>query len=107
LQIDHTEEFGKGGPTCLANTARLCTFHHHQKTVDGFVLWKDDEQAWHFDPPAPHGEGPPEPRREGMADVGRHRRGAGSSAGSDYGARRLGGPGGGASGLPPPLFELE
>ena len=107
LQIDHTEEFGQGGPTCLANTARLCTFHHHQKTVDGFVLWKDDDQGWHFDPPAPRGEGSPVPRREGMADVGRHRRAAGSRAGPDDGARRLGGPGGGASGLPPPLFELE
>jgi Domain of unknown function (DUF222) len=99
LQIDHAEELGQGGRTCLANTARLCTFHHHQKTVDGFVVWKDDEQAWHFDPPAPRGEG--------EADAGRLRRAAGSRAGSDDGARRVGGPGDGASGLPPPLFELE
>ncbi len=56
LQIDHTEDFGKGGPTCLANLARLCSFHHHQKTLEGYILWKDAQQDWHFDPPPPFGE---------------------------------------------------
>ena len=103
LQIDHTEEFGQGGPTCLANTARLCTFHHHRKTVEGYVLWKDANQAWHFDPPAPFGE------EEAYAE--RRRRPAARNSGADHGGPNAGtdhdGPGGGASGLPPPLFELE
>ncbi|HEX3565347.1 MAG TPA: DUF222 domain-containing protein, partial [Acidimicrobiales bacterium] len=103
LEIDHTEEFGQGGPTCLANTARLCTFHHHRKTVEGYLLWKDDKQAWHFDPPAPFGE------EEAYAERRRYLA-AGHSDG-DHGEPNAGterdGPGGGASGLSPPIFELE
>jgi len=103
LEIDHTEEFGQGGPTCLANTARLCTFHHDRKTVEGYVLWKDTNQAWHFDPPAPFGE------EEAYAE--RRRRLAAPNSGADHGRPHVGtdhdGPGDDASGLSPPLFGLE
>jgi hypothetical protein len=94
LQIDHTQEFGRGGPTCLANTARLCTFHHHRKTVESYVLWKDDKQDWHFDPPAPFGE------EEACAERRRHSVGEIPEA-------VPGESGGGASGVSPPLFQLE
>jgi hypothetical protein len=97
LEIDHTEEIGQGGPTCLANTARLCTFHHHQKTVDGYILWKDAEQRWHFDPQPPFGE--EEAYEERRRQLGRSDPGAGS--GDDRGSADA------ASGPSPPLFELE
>jgi hypothetical protein len=102
LQIDHTEEFGQGGPTCLANTARLCTFHHHLKTNEGYVLWKDDQLAWHFDPPAPFGEEEAYAERRRLASQGSGADHDGTDAGADHD-----GPSDGASGLPPPLFELE
>ena len=97
LEIDHTEEIGQGGPTCLANTARLCTFHHHQKTVDGYILWKDAEQRWHFDPQPPFGE--EVAYEERRRQLGRSDPGAGS--GDDRGSADA------ASGPSPPLFELE
>jgi hypothetical protein len=97
LEIDHTEEIGQGGPTCLANTARLCTFHHHQKTVDGYILWKDAEQRWHFDPQPPFGE--EEAYEERRRQLGRSDPGAGSA--NARGSTDA------ASGPSPPLFELE
>ena len=99
LQIDHTEDFGKGGPTCLANLARLCNFHHDQKTLEGYILWKDAQQDWHFDPPPPFGE-------EEAYEEHRRRLGvvqpvdrSGDDAESGHG-----GTGGGPSGPSPPLF---
>ena len=99
LQIDHTEDFGKGGPTCLANTARLCTFHHHLKTVEGYILWKDARQDWHFDPPPPFGE-------EEAYEEHRRRLGVAQPvARSRYDAESGHGPAGdGKSGPSPPLF---
>jgi hypothetical protein len=97
LEIDHTEEFGQGGPTCLANTARLCTFHHHQKTVDGYILWKDAEQRWHFDSQPPFGE--EEAYEQRRRRLGRSDPEAGSA--NDRGSTDA------ASGPSPPLFELE
>ncbi|MDQ1362062.1 MAG: hypothetical protein QOJ44_2439 [Acidimicrobiaceae bacterium] len=96
LEIDHTEEIGQGGPTCLANTARLCHFHHRRKTNEGYVLWRDDRMGWHLDPPAPFGEEEAyaERRRHGGDDPTRGRGGAG-------------GDGAGAPGVPPPQLELE
>jgi len=39
LEIDHWQtDYGEGGPTELANLARLCHFHHAMKTYRGFVL---------------------------------------------------------------------
>ena len=95
LEIDHTEEYGQGGPTCLANTARLCSFHHRLKTNEGYILWRDDRSGWHLDAPAPFGE------EEAYAERRRH--------GGDDPTRTAGGDvvGDGASGVPPPHLELE
>jgi hypothetical protein len=38
LEIDHIIPFANGGPTRLNNLARLCRWHHHQKTHDGYRL---------------------------------------------------------------------
>lgn len=38
LDIDHIVPFAQGGPTRLDNLARLCRFHHHQKTYRGYRL---------------------------------------------------------------------
>lgn len=38
LEIDHIHGFALGGPTSLANTARLCRHHHHLKTHCGWTL---------------------------------------------------------------------
>ena len=39
LEIDHWQtDFADGGPTALANLARLCHFHHAMKTYRGFEL---------------------------------------------------------------------
>lgn len=38
LEIDHLVPFAEGGPTALANLARLCSFHHDQKTYSGYRL---------------------------------------------------------------------
>jgi Domain of unknown function (DUF222) len=38
LQIDHCWDFGKDGPTMLANLQRLCPPHHSMKTHRGFRL---------------------------------------------------------------------
>jgi Domain of unknown function (DUF222) len=102
LQIDHTEELGQGGPTCLANTARLCTFHHHLKTNDGYVLWKDNKLTWHFDPPAPFGEEEAYAERRRLATRDSATDDGGPNSNTDDRC-----PDAGASGVPPPLFELE
>jgi hypothetical protein len=39
LEIDHIQDFGKKGPTCLANLASLCHWHHYLKTYHGYRLW--------------------------------------------------------------------
>ncbi len=59
LEIDHVIPFGNGGPTCLANLARLCTFHHAQKSNEAYRLWRADDGKWHFEPPPPFGQEPP------------------------------------------------
>ncbi|HUY64657.1 MAG TPA: DUF222 domain-containing protein [Acidimicrobiales bacterium] len=39
LEIDHWKvPYAQGGPTALWNLARLCRFHHQQKTYDGYRL---------------------------------------------------------------------
>ena len=38
LEIDHIRPFADGGRTELANLARLCRFHHGQKTHHGWTL---------------------------------------------------------------------
>ncbi len=38
LEIDHIQPLAEGGPTTLDNLARLCSFHHFQKTHRGYRL---------------------------------------------------------------------
>ncbi len=38
LEIDHIIPFAEGGATCLDNLARMCRFHHAQKTHRGWRL---------------------------------------------------------------------
>ena len=53
LEIDHLVPFAEGGPTCLENLARICSFHHVKKSLEGYSLTFDTEgRRWHFDPPA-------------------------------------------------------
>jgi hypothetical protein len=48
LERDHWQvDFGKDGPTSLDNLARLCAFHHDQKTFRGWVLDGGPGQ-WNF-----------------------------------------------------------
>jgi hypothetical protein len=49
---------GERGPTCLANLARLCTFHHGQKSNEDYRLWRGEDGKWCFEPPPPFGEEP-------------------------------------------------
>jgi hypothetical protein len=58
LEIDHLVPFIEGGPTTISNLARLCSFHHSQKTNEGYTLWLDQDEQWHFDPPPPFGQEP-------------------------------------------------
>ena len=56
LEIDHVIPFAEGGPTELANLARLCAVHHHLKTNDGWVLaGPPGNRTWE---PPPGGEPP-------------------------------------------------
>ena len=57
LERDHWRvDYGKDGPTEIANLARLCPWHHHQKTYYGWKLEGGPGQ-WRFlkppDPPPP------------------------------------------------------
>ncbi|MEX2586671.1 MAG: DUF222 domain-containing protein [Actinomycetota bacterium] len=51
LQIDHIRPVKLGGPTELANLARLCTWHHRQKTHHGYRL-SGGPGRWIWEPPA-------------------------------------------------------
>jgi hypothetical protein len=51
LEIDHWETgYGDGGPTVLANLARLCHVHHAMKTYRGFSLGGGPGK-WQWQPP--------------------------------------------------------
>jgi Domain of unknown function (DUF222) len=51
LEIDHWQtDFADGGPTVLANLARLCHYHHSMKTHRGFTL-KGGPGKWEWQPP--------------------------------------------------------
>ena len=58
LEIDHVIPHGERGPTCLANLARLCTFHHGQKSNEDYRLRRGEDGKWRFEPPPPFGEEP-------------------------------------------------
>lgn len=38
LELDHFLEYGKGGPTDYENLRPLCSFHHDQRTNEGYEL---------------------------------------------------------------------
>ena len=50
LEIDHTDDFARGGPTALDNLARLCKYHHALKTHCGWTL-AGPPGARRFEPP--------------------------------------------------------
>lgn len=51
LERDHWGiDFAKGGPTSLANLARLCGYHHFLKTHCGWTL-SGGPGRWRFEPP--------------------------------------------------------
>ncbi len=53
LEVNHwTTDYGKGGKTSLDNLARLCPYHHHQKTHRGWRL-EGGPGAWRFVRPEP------------------------------------------------------
>ncbi len=51
LEIDHIAPFADGGPTSLANLARLCRVHHFQKTHLGYLL-SGTPGAWTWETPS-------------------------------------------------------
>ncbi len=53
LENDHVDPVENGGPTCLENMARLCHFHHAQKTYAGYSL-TGSPGKWAWDAPADH-----------------------------------------------------
>ena len=57
LEIDHVTGRREGGPTKLANLARLCPWHHHLKTYKGWTL-SGGPGRWQLDP---LGESVPDP----------------------------------------------
>jgi hypothetical protein len=52
LEVDHLLPFAEGGPTELANLARLCHWHHYLKTHQGYRLERDDGR-WRWLSPSP------------------------------------------------------
>ena len=62
LEIDHIVPLAEGGPSTVQNLARLCRWHHAQKTHHGWVLG-GKPGAWTWTrpdrPPEPGGRGPP------------------------------------------------
>ena len=51
LEIDHTEDFGKGNPTEYRNLKRMCDHHHRLKTRYNWRLVKRDDGTWDLVPP--------------------------------------------------------
>jgi hypothetical protein len=95
LEVDHwITDYSKDGPTRLDNLARICSYHHHQKTYRGWRL-EGGPGRWRFvrpDPPPEleHPEYPDDPdhkqRRESSAPAtGTARRAKTSRAGSTDG----------------------
>jgi uncharacterized protein DUF222/HNH endonuclease len=50
LQIDHTWPWIEGGPTSLDNLARLCRWHHYQKSHFGY-RYRGGPGTWEWIPP--------------------------------------------------------
>jgi hypothetical protein len=52
LEIDHRIPWAQGGPTTLDNLARLCNWHHYQKTNLGYRLQgRPGNWTWHHPHP--------------------------------------------------------
>ena len=52
LEHDHwVKDFAQGGLTALDNLARICKWHHRQRTHDGYALRKG-HKGWEWIPPA-------------------------------------------------------
>ena len=65
LEVDHwNTDFAKGGETSLHNLARLCPYHHHQKTYRGWRL-EGGPGNWRF-------VGPDPPERSEATDRSEH-----------------------------------
>jgi hypothetical protein len=61
LQIDHTQPVGARGKTSLANLARLCAYHHYQKSKRGY-RYRGGPGTWEWIPPdVPTPPDPPPP----------------------------------------------
>jgi hypothetical protein len=74
LQRDHWQvDYSKNGPTSLDNLARLCVYHHRQKTNQGWRLIGPSGQ-WRFEKP-PGAEGLPDASDPDAADPGTESRG--------------------------------
>jgi hypothetical protein len=52
LEIDHIQPLAEGGLTTMANTARLCRWHHHCKTFLGYQL-SGEPGTWTWTGPDP------------------------------------------------------
>ncbi len=52
LEVDHRIPWAEGGPTTMANLARLCAWHHYLKTHCGYRL-AGRPGAWSWLPPEP------------------------------------------------------
>jgi Domain of unknown function (DUF222) len=50
LEIDHRDTFGRTGVTKLDQLARLCRWHHHQKTFLGYT-YRGGPGTWQWIPP--------------------------------------------------------
>ena len=50
LQIDHRQPFAARGETSLANLARLCRYHHYQKSHLGY-RYRGGPGTWEWIPP--------------------------------------------------------
>ena len=53
LQIDHRDSYARTGITSLDNTARLCRWHHYQKTFLGYS-YRGGPGTWQWIPPEQH-----------------------------------------------------
>lgn len=69
LEIDHVDGWARTRQTTVPRLARLCRFHHHQKTYEGWRL-EGEPGAWQWRPPPRPPSGPrPNERAPTPAEV--------------------------------------
>jgi hypothetical protein len=89
LQIDHREDFARGGPTTEGNCALLCLRHHDMKTYQGWRLG-GAPGAWTWSPADDYRDPePPDPNLGTMVGVNPWTGRAGPGADSDPQRREL------------------